>query len=141
MWYLTKVTEQDLERAYHLFQQSIAADPTFASPRASIGFLGFLLHTLSYGSPWAPEPKGDHRSRKPRHQIGRNGPPLAHAGHGFAAMVAADHDAALASASRSLELNPSFTLGHHCLHAASFMLGDYEGVYQCRAAGLSHKPE
>ena len=125
MWYLTKVTERDLERAYHLFQQSIAADPTFASPHASIGLLGFLLRTLSYGSPWAP-------SHEEIIEAGNRATRLddmdhfAHAGHGFAAMVAGDHDAALASASRSLELNPSFTLGQHCLHAATFMLGDYE---------------
>jgi adenylate cyclase len=125
MWYLNKVTERDLERAYDLFRQSIAADPTFASPHAGIGLLGFLLRTLSYGSPWAPSHEeiieaGNRATRLDEMDH------LAHAGHGFAAMVAGNLDSALASASRSLELNPSFTLGYHCLHAATFMLGDYE---------------
>ena len=125
MWYLNKVTEPDLERAYELFRQSIAADPTFASPHAGIGLLGFLLRTLSYGSPWSPS-RGEIIEAGSRATRLDEMDHFAHAGHGFAAIVADDHDAALASANRSLELNPSFTLGYHCLHSATFFLGDYQ---------------
>jgi tetratricopeptide (TPR) repeat protein len=83
------------------------------------------LRTLSYGSSWAPSHQeiieaGNRATRLDETDH------FAHAGHGFAAMVAGDHDTALASANRSLEINPSFALGYHCLHAATFFLGDYE---------------
>jgi adenylate cyclase len=125
MWYLNKVTEPDLERAYHFFRQSIAADQTFASPHAGICLLGFLLRTLGYEADWAPSREevveaGSHATRLDEMDH------FAHSGHGFSAMVAGDHDAALASANRSLELNPSFALGYHCLHSATFFLGDFE---------------
>ena len=125
MWHLIKVTESDLQRAYGLFQQSIAADPTFASPHAGIGLLGFLMRSLGYETHWAPSCQviieaGNRATRLDEMDH------FAHAGHGFAAMVAGDIDAAFASANRALELNPSFTLGYHCLHAATFFLGDYE---------------
>lgn len=124
MWHLNKVTEGDLELANEMFQRSANTDPSFAPPHAGIGLLGFLLRTLGYDVSWAP-------SREEIVAVGRRAArlddldPFAHAGHGFSAMVGEDMTTAVAAARRSIELNPSFALGYHCLHSATFFLGDF----------------
>ena len=124
MWYLSKVTEEDLECAYEMFRRSVDVDASFAPPHAGIGLLGFLLSTLGYRASWAPSLEdiveaGSRAARLDELDA------FAHAGHGFTAILSGDFNAAVAAARRSIDLNPSFALGYHCFHSATFFLGDF----------------
>jgi adenylate cyclase len=120
MWYLSKVTERDLERANEMFQQSVEADAKFAPPLAGIGLIGFLNRTIGFSSNWAARLATAHEAAQRAARLDELDP-FAQAALGYTSTMSGDYDAGIASAQRAVGLNPSFALGYHCLHAATFM--------------------
>jgi tetratricopeptide (TPR) repeat protein len=125
MWYLSKITQPDLERGHEMLRRSVTADPNFAPPLAGIGFLGFLFRTLGYTSNSATTLEDAHNSANKAVRLDELDP-FAHAALGYTCTLGGEYDAAVASAQRAVDLNPSFALGYHCLHAATFMIGRFQ---------------
>ncbi|MFQ5954557.1 MAG: adenylate/guanylate cyclase domain-containing protein [Kiloniellales bacterium] len=125
LWFLSKITEQDLKRAREMLMQSVAADPNFASPLAGIGLLGFLEITMGFTSDRAATLAA---AREAAYRAARLDEldPFAQAAYGYICALSGEHDAGIAAAQRAVELNPSFALGYHCLHAALFFAGRFQ---------------
>jgi adenylate cyclase len=134
MWYLSKVTQRDLEHANKLLREATIADPDFAPPYAGLAFLGFLGRSLSF----SPEPAittADSQAAATRAVRLDEMDPFAHAALGITRTLAGEYDAAVASANRSVTLNPSYAFGYHALHIATSMTGDFPAsIKACRQA-------
>jgi adenylate cyclase len=125
MWFLSKTTAEDTERARTLFRQSAAEDPNFAAPFAGLGLLGFLEVSLGH----AVDPA--HAMAIARVAAAESVrldelDPLAQVALGYASSWNRQYDAGLTAARRAVELNPSFALAYHSLGGANFLAGRFE---------------
>ena len=128
MWYLNKITTQDIERAGELFQRSADEDQNFAAARAGIALVGIFKILL--GSAEHPA-----STLAAAHEAALNSvrcdelDPYAQTALAYTSTYSGQYDAGLTAARRAVELNPSFALGYHARFAALFMAGQFrEGV-------------
>ncbi len=134
MWYLSKVTQRDLEQANNLLREAMLADPDFAPPYAGLAFLGFLGRSLSYSLQPVITTADAHAAATRAVRLDEMDP-FAHAALGITRTLAGEYDAAVASANRSVTLNPSYAFGYHALHIATSMTGDFPAsIKACRQA-------
>ena len=125
MWFLSKITKQDTKRAREMLIQSVAADPNFSSAHAGIGFLGYLEISIGFSSD--PDASlATARDAALRAVRLDELDPFAQAARGYTSVLIGEYDTGIASARRSVELNPSFALGYHCLHTTMFMAGRFQ---------------
>jgi adenylate cyclase len=125
MWFLSKTTREDTERARALFRQSAAEDPNFAAPFAGLGLLGFLEVSLGYTANPAQAMATARVAAATSVRLDELDP-LAQVALGYASSWNREYDAGVTAARRAVELNPSFALGYHCLGAANFLAGRFD---------------
>jgi adenylate cyclase len=125
MWFLSKTTREDTERARALFRQSAAEDPNFAAPFAGLGLLGFLEVSLGYTANPAQAMATARVAAATSVRLDELDP-LAQVALGYASSWNREYDAGVTAARRAVELNPSFALGYHCLGGANFLAGRFD---------------
>src|SRR5215470_8227193 len=138
-WHLNKLTGTDGSAAYGLFKTAIALDPDLAE--AHIGLARALIAQWDYGSveDFAPLVREARQSGLRAAELdGENPYPqyvLAQTSH-----WAGDVPAAIAYASRAVELNANFALGHFYLGVVPSLDGRHKEALQALDMGLRLSP-
>ena len=122
IWHLSKITKQDIASAREMLERSVESDPNFARAHAGIGLLGYLEISMGFASDPNASLSTAHKAALRALRLD-DLDPFANAALGYSSMLTGEHDNAIAAAQRAVEFNPSFALGHHCLHSALFMAG------------------
>jgi adenylate cyclase len=138
-WHLNKLTATDGAAAYGLFKTAVALDPTLAE--AHLGLARALIVQWEYGSieELAPSVREARESAIQAAALDGENPyaqyVLAQTSH-----WAGDVPAAIAYASRAIELNGNFALGHFYLGIALSLDGRHEEALEALETGLRLSP-
>jgi adenylate cyclase len=138
-WHLNKLTGTDGAAAYGLFKTGVALDPDLAE--AHLGLARALIVQLDYGSvqDFAPLVREARESALRAAELDGESPyaqyVLAQTSH-----WAGDVQAAIAYASRAVELNGNFALGHFYLGVALNLDGRHEEALEALEMGLRLSP-
>jgi adenylate cyclase len=138
-WHLNKLTGTDGAAAYGLFKTAVALDPHLAE--AHIGLARALIVQWDYGSveDFAPLVREARASALRAAELdGEN--PYAQYVLAQTSYWAGDVRAAIAYASRAIELNGNFALGHFSLGIALSLDGRHEEALEALATGLRLSP-
>ncbi|MFQ5955103.1 MAG: adenylate/guanylate cyclase domain-containing protein [Kiloniellales bacterium] len=128
MWYLNKITKEDIEQAGELFQRSAAEDQNFAAARAGIALVGFFRLVLGTAEHPASMLASAHEAALNAVRCDELDP-FAQAALAYTSTYSGQYNAGITAARRAIELNPSFALGYHAHFCALFMDGQFrEGV-------------
>lgn len=139
LWHLNKLTESDGAAAYGLFKTAVALDPNLAE--AHLGLARALIAQWNYGSveDFAPLVREARESALRAVELDRENPyaqyVLAQTSH-----WAGDVPAAIAHASRAIELNENFALGHFYLGIAFSLDGRHDQALEALETGLRLSP-
>jgi Tetratricopeptide repeat len=138
-WHLNKLTATDGAAAYGLFKTAVALDPNLAE--AHLGLARALIVQWEYGSieELAPSVREARESAIQAAALDGENPyaqyVLAQTSH-----WAGDVGAAIAYASRAIELNGNFALGHFYLGIALSLDGRHEEALEALETGLRLSP-
>jgi adenylate cyclase len=138
-WHLNKLTATDGAAAYGLFKTAVALDPTLAE--AYLGLARALIVQWEYGSieELAPSVREARESAIQAAALDGENPyaqyVLAQTSH-----WAGDVRAAIAFASRAIELNENFALGYFYLGIALSLDGRHEEALEALETGLRLSP-
>jgi adenylate cyclase len=138
-WHLNKLTGTDGAAAYGLFKTAVALDPELAE--AHLGLARALIVQWDYGSveDFAPLVREATQSALRAAKLDGENPyaqyVLAQASH-----WAGDAQAAIAYASRAVELNENFALGHFYLGVALNLGGRHQEALEALEMGLRLSP-
>jgi adenylate cyclase len=138
-WHLNKLTGRDGAAAYGLFKTAVALDPNLAE--AHLGLARALIVQWDYGSveDLAPLVREARASARRAAELDGENPytqyVLAQTSH-----WAGDVRAAIAFASRAIELNGNFALGHFYLGIALSLDGRHEAALEALETGLRLSP-
>ncbi|SEP33221.1 TolB amino-terminal domain-containing protein [Rhodospirillales bacterium URHD0017] len=138
-WHLNKLTGTDGAAAYGLFKTAIALDPDLAE--AHLGLARALIAQWDYGSveDFAP-PVGEARQSGLRAAELDGENPYAQYVLAQTSHWAGDVQTAIAYASRAVELNVNFALGHFYLGVVLSLDGRHEEALQALDMGLRLSP-
>jgi adenylate cyclase len=138
-WHVNKGTRTDGITAYGLFQQALTLDPNLAD--AHLGLARALIVQWDYGSveDFAPFVRQARESALQAAALDSENPQaqyvLAQTGH-----WAGDVRAAIAHASRAIELNANFALGHFYLGIGLSLDGRHEAALEAIETGWRLSP-
>ena len=138
-WHLNRLTETDGAAAYGLFKTAVALDPELAE--AHLGLARALIVQWDYGSAedFAPLVREARQSALRAAELDSENPyaqyVLAQTSH-----WAGDAQAAIAYASRAVELNGNFALGHFYLGVALNLDGRHQEALEALEMGLRLSP-
>jgi adenylate cyclase len=138
-WHLNKLTGTDGAAAYGLFKTAVALDPELAE--AHLGLARALIVQWDYGSAedFAPLVREARQSALRAAELDGENPyaqyVLAQTSH-----WAGDAQAAIAYASRAVELNENFALGHFYLGVALNLDGRHQEALEALEMGLRLSP-
>jgi adenylate cyclase len=138
-WHLNKLTKSDGEAAYGLFKTAVALDPNLAE--AHLGLARALIVQWDYGSveDFAPLVREARESAFQAAALDRENP-YAQYVLAQASQWAGDIGAAVAYASRAIELNGNFALGYFSLGIALSLEGRHEEALEAIETGLRLSP-
>ena len=115
-WHFHRFTREDFAESLDLYQQAIALDPDFSQADSMLAFAYYMRILLSWSDDPAAEMAEMHRSAQ--NALSRDDmDPIAHAALGLTNIIMRDYDAGLERLRRSIELNPSYVMGHFILGA------------------------
>ena len=138
-WHLNKLTGKDGAAAYGLFKTAVALDPELTE--AHLGLARALIVQWDYGSAedFAPLVREARQSALRAAELDSENPyaqyVLAQTSH-----WAGDAQAAIAYASRAVELNGNFALGHFYLGVALNLDGRHQEALEALEMGLRLSP-
>jgi adenylate cyclase len=138
-WHLNKLTGKDGSAAYGLFKTAVALDPELTE--AHLGLARALIVQWDYGSAedFAPLVREARQSALRAAELDSENPyaqyVLAQTSH-----WAGDAQAAIAYASRAVELNGNFALGHFYLGVALNLDGRHQEALEALEMGLRLSP-
>jgi adenylate cyclase len=139
LWHVHKGTRTDGEIAYGLFEQALTIDPNLAD--AHLGLARSLIVQWNYGSveDFAPFVRQARESALRAVALDSENP---HAQYVLAqtSLWAGDVQAAIEHASRALELNENFALGHFYLGIALSLDGRHEEALEAIETGWRLSP-
>jgi tetratricopeptide (TPR) repeat protein len=138
-WHLNKLTSRDGEAAYGLFKTAVALDPNLAE--AHLGLGRALIVQCDYGSAedFAPLVREARQSALRAAELDAENP---YAEYVLAqtSLWAGDVASAVGHASRAIELNGNFALGHFYLGIALSLDGRHAEALAAQEAGLRLSP-
>lgn len=122
LWHMYRFTKAENDRARHFFETALKLDPTFSRAYAGLSF----THWQSAFQHWADREEETARAFEAAGQglIADDHDPAAHWAMGRALWLHGRGEESLAELERSVELSPSFALGHYALSFVRSQSGD-----------------
>lgn len=122
LWHMYRFTRTENEQARHFFEMALKLDPTFSRAYAGLSF----THWQSAFQHWGDRKEDIARALAAAGQglIADDHDPSAHWAMGRALWLHRRKDEALAELERSVDLSPSFALGHYSLAFVRSQSGD-----------------
>jgi adenylate cyclase len=139
LWHVHRFNREDLERAVQLFRDAVRLDPNFALAHSMFA----LGMTYQVFLSWSDDPAAAlaEAGRESAFALSLDDmDPTAHTVKGFSSALSRQYDAALESARRALELNPSFAMGYFGLGGASMFAGDFDGGVEANMTAIRLSP-
>ena len=122
LWHMYRFNKSDNEQAQHLFQLAVRLDPTFARAHAGLPF----THFQNVFQNWAPRGPETERAFEAAGQslMADDRDPAAHWAMGRALWLRGLHDQSIKELEQTVDLSPSFALGHYTLSFVQSQAGD-----------------
>jgi DNA-binding SARP family transcriptional activator/Flp pilus assembly protein TadD len=122
LWHMYRFNKADNELARHFFETAVRLDPTFARAHAGLSF----THLQNAYQGWTERgPEADRAFEAAgRSLMADERDPAAHWAMGRALWLRGRHDQSVAELEQSVELSPSFALGHYGLALVHSKAGD-----------------
>lgn len=122
LWHMYRFTRTENDQARHFFEMALRLDPTFSRAYAGLSF----THWQSAFQRWANREQESDRAIATASQglIADDHDPAAHWAMGRALWLRGRVDESLAELERTVDLSPSFALGHYALSFVRSQSGD-----------------
>jgi len=122
LWHMYRFNPEDNARARHFFDMAVRLDPTFAPAHAGLSF----THFQNAFQGWARREPEIARALEAAGQSLRadDRNPAAHWAMGRALWLCGRQDASVAELEQTIDLSPSFALGHYTLAFVHAQAGD-----------------
>lgn len=122
LWHMYRFTRTENDQARHFFEMALQLDPTFSRAYAGLSF----THWQSAFQRWANREQESERAYAVASQglIADDHDPAAHWAMGRALWLRGREDESLAELERTVDLSPSFALGHYALSFVRAQSGD-----------------
>lgn len=122
LWHMYRFNQEDNQQAHHFFDMAARLDPTFSRAYTGLSF----THFQNAFQGWAPRETQIKLAFETASQSlivdARN--PAAHLAMGRALWLRGQHDQSVSELEQTIELSPSFALGHYTLAFIHSQAGD-----------------
>jgi len=140
MWHFNRVTREDFAIADELYRRAIERDPGSALPLTGIAIIRIVEALLTWAANPAEALSEGYRFAREAVSLDEMGP-SANAVLGYANAYMRQFDAAISSAERSIDLNPSNALGYHALGVARMFNGEPREAVEAIERAVRISPE
>jgi DNA-binding SARP family transcriptional activator/TolB-like protein len=122
LWHMYRFNQADNRQAQHLFELAVRLDPTFARAHAGLSF----THFQNVFQDWAPRGPEIDRAFAAAGQslMADDRDPASHWAMGRALWLRGEHDLSIRELEHTVDLSPSFALGHYTLAFVQSQAGD-----------------
>lgn len=135
LWHIYQYKPDDSVKALEFLQKAIQLDPDFASAYGGVAFTMYVYLLMDLSDDREADLERGLQSGLTAVELDDNDP-FAHAGLGRIRIIRAEHEQAIASFERALDLNPSYALAFygkahalwHCGHADQAVIAHDEAI-------------
>lgn len=139
LWHIYQYKDEDTRKALELLEKAVELDPSFASAHGGIAFSLYVYVIMGVSNDRAADLERGLTAGQTAVSLDENDP-FAHVGLGRIHIVRGEHQMAVASFDRALELNPSYALAYYGKGHSLWHCGRPEEAVICHDEAMRLSP-